>query len=117
MDIDDPVQSEQCVSAFAGGASLRTVLTGEDQVAFEASPITTLLELDVGRQICDMLGYKPISDTIGPWGHIASDGTLANLEALWYGLMIHLGAILSESFPSVLQGWSVLEPKRSGYYS
>ncbi|TFK37682.1 PLP-dependent transferase, partial [Crucibulum laeve] len=61
---------------------LSTMLFNPNNVAFEASPITTLLELDVGSQMCEMLGYKEVDD-IKPWGHIACDGTVANLESIW----------------------------------
>ena len=64
------------------------------QVAFEASPITTLLEKDVGSQMCKMLGYdtyikpepgnaKPEPKKVVSWGHIACDGTIANMESMW----------------------------------
>ena len=64
------------------------------QVAFEASPITTLLEKDVGSQMCEMLGYdtyikpepgntKPEPKKVVSWGHIACDGTIANMESMW----------------------------------
>ena len=63
------------------------------QVTFEASPITTVLEKCVGNRLCEMLGYtvtckkpsKPDDDeqkTV-PWGHIACDGTVANMESMW----------------------------------
>jgi hypothetical protein len=46
------------------------------KVAFEASPITTILELEVGKQLCEMLGYKfGSTPETEPWGHIACDGT------------------------------------------
>ncbi|KAF8962310.1 PLP-dependent transferase [Flammula alnicola] len=61
---------------------LATMLYNPNNVAFEASPITTLLELDVGMQLCEMLGYSR-SGSIPPWGHIACDGTVANLESIW----------------------------------
>ncbi|KAF7372736.1 PLP-dependent transferase [Mycena sanguinolenta] len=35
-----------------------TVLNNPNNVAFEASPITTLLEIDVGHDMCEMLGYN-----------------------------------------------------------
>ena len=57
------------------------------QVAFEASPITTLLEIEVGRQLCEMLGYnaplEPGPEEIVAWGHITCDGTIANMESMW----------------------------------
>ena len=30
-----------------------------------------------------MLGYTA-QDDITPWGHIAADGTIANMESMWY---------------------------------
>ncbi|PPR01984.1 hypothetical protein CVT24_011111 [Panaeolus cyanescens] len=54
---------------------LSAMLFNPNNVAFEASPITTLLELDVGFQICEMLGY-PFTDSVKPWGHLTCDGTL-----------------------------------------
>lgn len=61
---------------------LAAMLFNPNNVAFEASPITTLLELDAGMQICEMIGYSECGDT-RPWGHIACDGTVANMESMW----------------------------------
>ncbi|KAI0766186.1 PLP-dependent transferase [Trametes elegans] len=65
-----------------------TVLCNPNNVAFEASPLTTLLELDVGIQMCEMLGFTEKDDEGKPlyWGHIACDGTVANLESIWAGM-------------------------------
>ena len=62
-----------------------TILNNPNNVAFEASPITTLLEIDVGHDMCEMLGYKETDSDGQPlyWGHIACDGTVANLESIW----------------------------------
>ncbi|GJE96935.1 PLP-dependent transferase [Phanerochaete sordida] len=61
------------------------VLNNPNNVAFEASPVTTLLEIDVGHDMCEMLGYNEKDDSGQPlyWGHIACDGTVANLESIW----------------------------------
>ncbi|MBQ4822379.1 pyridoxal-dependent decarboxylase [Aquimarina sp. MMG016] len=71
------------------------LLYNQNNVAAETSPVTTLLEMQVGNDLCEMLGYKttpiyaPNEDhqhidpgTVG-WGHITCDGTVANIEALW----------------------------------
>jgi hypothetical protein len=65
------------------------MLYNPNNVAAEASPVTTLLEMQVGDDLCKMLGY-PIPSTdegengaIRPWGHITCDGSVANLEAMW----------------------------------
>ena len=71
---------------------LSTMFYNPNNVAFEASPFTTLLELKVGDQLCEMLGYRTSDEEdqedtrpVG-WGHITCDGTVANLESIWYAL-------------------------------
>ena len=71
------------IGQFAAG------LYNQNNVAAEASPVTTRLEIEVGNDLCRMLGYE-VSDTdtlaageITAWGHITSGGTVANIEALW----------------------------------
>jgi glutamate/tyrosine decarboxylase-like PLP-dependent enzyme len=65
------------------------MLYNPNNVAFEGSTATTLLELLVGDELCRMLGYAipaPAEVDIGavrPWGHITCDGTVANIEAIW----------------------------------
>lgn len=65
------------------------MLYNPNNVAFEGSTATTILELLVGDDLCRMLGYTvptPDESTVGtirPWGHITCDGTVANIEALW----------------------------------
>ena len=65
------------------------MLYNPNNVAFEGSTATTLLELLVGDDLCRMLGYHiPAPDEIAqgairPWGHITCDGTVANIEAIW----------------------------------
>ncbi|KAF4616928.1 hypothetical protein D9613_008569 [Agrocybe pediades] len=61
---------------------LAALLFNPNNVAFEASPVTTLLELDAGSQLCDMLGFKR-TDSCQPWGHITCDGTASNIESIW----------------------------------
>jgi glutamate/tyrosine decarboxylase-like PLP-dependent enzyme len=61
------------------------MLYNQNNVAAEASPVTSYLEAVVGDDLCKMLGFKIPDDSaeIRPWGHITCDGTVANLEALW----------------------------------
>jgi glutamate/tyrosine decarboxylase-like PLP-dependent enzyme len=56
-----------------------TMLYNPNNVAAEASPVTTRLELEVAEQLGRMLGY----DVSRQWGHLTSGGTVANFEALW----------------------------------
>ncbi len=65
------------------------MLYNPNNVAFEGSTATTILEQLVGDDLCRMLGYTIPSDAeidggaIRPWGHITCDGTVANIEAIW----------------------------------
>ncbi|KAL8284400.1 hypothetical protein RB597_001861 [Gaeumannomyces tritici] len=60
---------------------MSAMMYNPNNVALEASPLTTELEKQVGEDLCRMLGY-PRKDP-APWGHIACDGSVANLEAIW----------------------------------
>ncbi|KAL0768837.1 hypothetical protein CaCOL14_008145 [Colletotrichum acutatum] len=63
-----------------------TMLYNPNNVAFEASPLSTLAEIEVGEQLCDLFGYNIKEDnTEAPtsWGHVTCDGTVANLESMW----------------------------------
>jgi glutamate/tyrosine decarboxylase-like PLP-dependent enzyme len=69
---------------------LAAMLANQNNVAAEASPVTTALEMAVGRDLCTMLGYTvpppgANGDTSGPppWGHITCDGSVANIESMW----------------------------------
>lgn len=71
------------IGYFAG------MLYNQNNVAAEASPVTTWLEVQVGNDLCRMLGYEVLPDsqppplgTIVPWGHITCGGTVANIEAM-----------------------------------
>jgi glutamate/tyrosine decarboxylase-like PLP-dependent enzyme len=56
-----------------------TMLYNPNNVAAEASPVTSRMELEVAAQLAAMIGY----DTDRQWGHLTSGGTVANFEALW----------------------------------
>ncbi|OPY69235.1 MAG: L-2,4-diaminobutyrate decarboxylase [Syntrophorhabdaceae bacterium PtaU1.Bin034] len=56
-----------------------TTLYNPNNCAFEGSPATTALEIEVGRQLAALMGYDPRTS----WGHITSGGTVANYEGLW----------------------------------
>lgn len=69
--------SEQTLAAQVG--YFAAMLYNPNNVAIEASPVTTRQELEVGRQLAAMVGYDPASS----WGHLTSGGTVANFEAMW----------------------------------
>ncbi|GGY11567.1 pyridoxal phosphate-dependent decarboxylase family protein [Paludibacterium paludis] len=60
-------------------AYVMTMLYNPNNCAHEASPTTTELEVEVGRDLCTMFGYHPNKS----WGHITSGGTVANYEGVW----------------------------------
>ncbi|MCC5907003.1 MAG: hypothetical protein JJU13_12385 [Balneolaceae bacterium] len=64
---------------------LGTMLYNPNNVAAEASPVTTVLEMKVGDELCEMLGYniEDDPDKTRAWGHITCDGSIANNEAMW----------------------------------
>jgi glutamate/tyrosine decarboxylase-like PLP-dependent enzyme len=65
------------------------MLYNQNNVAAEASPVTTMFEITVGKDLCDMLFGQPNALTtvydspITPWGHITCDGSIANGESMW----------------------------------
>jgi glutamate/tyrosine decarboxylase-like PLP-dependent enzyme len=65
------------------------MLYNPNNVAFEGSTATTILEMIVGDDLCRMLGYTVPDDGAGtkgtprPWGHVTCGGTVANIEAIW----------------------------------
>ena len=56
------------------------MLYNPNNCAYEGAPATTPMELEVGKDFCKILGF----DKDKGWGHITNDGTLANMEGLWY---------------------------------
>ncbi|MGJ8623352.1 MAG: pyridoxal phosphate-dependent decarboxylase family protein [Yoonia sp.] len=65
------------------------MLYNQNNVAAEASPVTTLLEIEVGKDLARMLGYTvpdanaPDTGMPTPWAHITCDGSVANGESMW----------------------------------
>ena len=65
-----------------------TMLYNPNNVAFEASTATTLLEMWVADDLCRMLGYAIPDEAamaegaLRPWGHITCGGSVANIEAV-----------------------------------
>lgn len=95
------------------------LLYNQNNVAAEASPVTTLMELEVGNELCKLLGYNvyPIGakketipqDVITGWGHITCDGSVANLEGLWMARNLKFYAV---SVRAALQNEPLLQGAR-----
>ena len=93
------------------------LLYNQNNVAAEASPVTTRLEMEAGRDLCRMLGYvvPPANEAAtwagpSPWGHITSGGTIANVEALWAARNLKFAAV---ALRRAIQEVPALSPARA----
>ncbi|NEO11997.1 MULTISPECIES: pyridoxal-dependent decarboxylase [unclassified Moorena] len=57
------------------------MLYNQNNVALEASPITTLFEVEAMRDLCRMFGYGATNPQ--SWGHLTCGGSTANIESIW----------------------------------
>ena len=63
-----------------------TMIYNPNNVSIEASPLTTVAEMTVGDDLCQLFGFNIDPDNKRmplAWGHIVCDGTVANLEFVW----------------------------------
>ena len=102
---------DQTLPGMAG--YFAAMLYNQNNVALEASPITTVLEVEACEDLCRMLGYQ--ETTPQPWGHLTCGGSTANIEALWaarnlkfYPLSFRQG--LTEADPTVAEQFTVTLP-------
>lgn len=82
------------------------MLWNGNNVAYESSPATSQMEEEVGHEFAHLMSYK------NGWGHIVADGSLANLEGLWYARNIKsLPFAMKEVKPELVAGksdWELL---------
>ena len=82
------------------------MLWNSNNVALESSMATSQMEAEVGEDFSKLMGF-----TDG-WGHIVADGSLANLEGLWYARCIKsIPLAVSSVLPERVQGkteWELL---------
>ena len=77
------------------------MLWNGNNVAYESSPATSQMEEEVGMEFAKLMSYKD------GWGHIVADGSLANLEGLWYARNIKsLPLAMKEVTPELVAGKS-----------
>lgn len=80
------------------------MLWNGNNVAYESSPATSEMEEEVGHDFAKLMSYE------NGWGHIVADGSLANLEGLWYARNIKsLPFALKEVAPESVSGKSEWE--------
>lgn len=89
-------------------AYMATILYNPNNCAYEASAATTAMEIEVGKQFARMLGYDPEK----AWGHITTDGTIANYEGLWVARNLKSAPLaIKEVRPEMVAGmddWQLL---------
>lgn len=77
------------------------MLWNGNNVAYESSPGTSQMEEEVGQDFAKLNGFKE------GWGHISADGSLANMEGLWYARnMKSLPLAMKEIKPELVSGKS-----------
>lgn len=69
------------------------LLYNQNNCAAEASTVTTSFELEVGTDLCVMMGY----DRDRSMGHLATGGSVANIEAIWANYLTVLFCYTSTS--------------------
>lgn len=58
---------------------ISAMLFNQNNCASEVSTVTSKFEIEVGKDLCVMLGY----DRDKCMGHLTAGGTVANIEAIW----------------------------------
>ena len=85
---------------------LATILYNPNNCSYEASSASTMLELEVGQELCGLFGYEKESS----WGHITSGGTVANYEALWVARNLRsLASALTEVRPDLVSQFNDIQ--------
>ncbi|MCC3688868.1 tyrosine decarboxylase [Bacillus cereus] len=84
------------------------MLWNGNNVAYESSPGTSQMEEEVGHEFATLMGYKKGKG----WGHICADGSIANLEGIWYARnMKSLPLAIRDVAPECVEGksdWELL---------
>lgn len=79
-----------------------------NNVAYESSQPTSVMEDEVGADLCKLLGFDPVKG----WGHICCDGSIANFEGIWYARNLKsLPLAMKEVDPELVKGkdeWALM---------
>lgn len=82
------------------------ILWNPNNVALESSMATSQMEAEVGEDFAKLFNFKD------GWGHIVADGSLANLEGLWYARCFKsIPLAIKEVYPDKVSGmtdWQLL---------
>lgn len=74
------------------------MLYNPNNVTEEAAPVTVNLELEFGKKICQMLGFKSKDNKPTGFAHICSGGSIANLESLWLARELQFIPLIIKEF-------------------
>lgn len=81
------------------------ILWNGNGVAYGGSPASTLMEEEVGQDLSQLNGYND-----NGWGYIATDGTIANISALWMARNVaSIPFAVKEVCPELVSGKSEWE--------
>ena len=58
---------------------IASILWNQNNCAAEGGPLTTKYEIEVGSDLCEMIGL----DKEESMGHLVAGGSVANIEAIW----------------------------------
>ena len=71
-------------------------------VAWAGSPASTIMEKEVGQDLAKLNGYKE-----NGWGYVATDGSIANVSALWMARNVaSIPMAVKEVCPELVEGKS-----------
>lgn len=77
------------------------MLWNGNNVAYESSPGTSQMEEEVGMDFAKLFSFDK------GWGHLCADGSLANLEGLWYARNVKsIPLAMKEAAPDLVEGMS-----------
>lgn len=80
------------------------MLWNPNNVALESSMATSQMEAEVGDDFTKLFGFE------GGWGHLCADGSIANLEGLWYARCLKsIPLALASTLPETVAGKSEWE--------
>ena len=79
---------------------ITAMLYNQNNCASEGGAVTGRYEVEVGAQLCEMIGYNPQTSM----GHLVAGGSVANVEAIWAARNVKF-------FPLGLQEAIKKEPK------
>lgn len=81
------------------------ILWNGNGVAWAGSPASTLMEEEVGQDLAKVNGYKK-----NGWGYVATDGSIANVSALWMARNVaSIPFAVKEVCPELVEGKSEWE--------